>query len=105
MAAHLQPLQVRPLHADDGGEQLVLQTVSGHREVHQGALGLQLGLVMRAGQLGVQDEAEARVVLALLVSDLDVPVTANDDNNNVDRRFFFLFFLWKNSKVPRSAKR
>lgn len=57
---------------------------------------------MRAGQLGVQDEAEARVVLALLVSDLDVPVTANDDNNNnVDRRLF----LRKNSKVPRSAKR
>lgn len=62
---------------------------------------------MRAGQLGVQDEAEARVVLALLVSDLDVPVTANDDNNNnVDRRFLFcFFFLRKNSKVPRSAKR
>lgn len=61
---------------------------------------------MRAGQLGVQDEAEARVVLALLVSDLDVPVTANDDNNNnnVDRGFS-LFFMRKNSKVPRSAKR
>lgn len=84
MAAHLQPLQVRPLHADDGSEQLVLQAVSGHREVHQGALGLQLGLVMRIGQLGVQDEAEARVVLALFVSNLDVPVTADggDNNNN-----------------------
>lgn len=58
---------------------------------------------MRAGQLGVQDEAEARVVLALLVSNLDVPVTANDDNNNANRRFL-LFFLRKNSKVLPKKK-
>ncbi|TNN81607.1 hypothetical protein EYF80_008053 [Liparis tanakae] len=35
---------VRSLHADHGGQQLVLQTVSGHGEIDQGALGLQLRL-------------------------------------------------------------
>lgn len=71
---HLELLQVRSLHADHRGQQLVLKPVPGHGEVDQGALGLQLGLVVRAGQLGVQDEAETGVVLALLVSDLYVPV-------------------------------
>lgn len=75
---HLQTFQVRPLHADHRGQQLVLQTVSGDCEIDQSALGLQLGLVMRAGQLGVQDEAETGVVLALLISYLDVPVWVNE---------------------------
>lgn len=50
---HLQMFKVRSLHADHGGQQLVLQAVSGHCEIYQGALGLQLRLVMRAGELGV----------------------------------------------------
>lgn len=77
MPPHLKLFQVRSLHADDGSQQLVLQTVSGHCEIDQGALGLELWLVMRAGKLGVQDEAETGVVLTLLVSDLYVPVWAN----------------------------
>lgn len=78
---HLQLFQIRSLHADHSSQQLVLQTVSGHCEIYERALGLQLGLVMRAGQLGVQDEAESRVVLALLVSDLYVPVWVNEERN------------------------
>lgn len=81
---HLQLFQVRSLHADHGSQQLVLQTVSGHCEIYQGALGLQLRLVMRAGQLGVQDEAEAGVVLTLLVSDLYVPVWVKEHRKSSD---------------------
>lgn len=75
---HLQLFQVRSLHADHRGQQLVLQTVSGYCEIDQSALGLQLRLVMRAGELGVQDEAETGVILALLISYLDVPVWVNE---------------------------
>lgn len=81
---YLQLFQVRSLHADHRGQQLVLQAVSGHCEIDQGALGLLLRLVMRAGELGVQDEAEAGVVLALLVSDLYVPVWVNEERSSSD---------------------
>lgn len=72
---HLQLFQVGSLHADHRGQQLVLQTVSGHCEIYQGTLGLQLRLVMRTGELGVQDQAETGVVLTLLVSDLYASVS------------------------------
>ena len=75
---HLELLQVGPLHADHGGQQLVLQAVAGDGEVDQGALGLQLRLVVGVGQLGLQDQPEAGVVLALLVPDLDAPVRGLD---------------------------
>lgn len=45
---------------------------------------------MRAGQLGVQDEAEAWIVLTLLVPNLDVPVNNNSSNSNDGRSFFLL---------------
>lgn len=72
---HLELLQVWPLHADHGGQQLVLQAVPGHGEVDQGGLSLQLGLVVRVGQLGVEDEPEPGVVLTLLVPDFNEPGT------------------------------
>lgn len=72
---HLQLLQVWPLHADHCGQQLVLQAVPGHSEVDQGGLSLQLGLVVRIGQLGVKDEPELGIVLTLFVSDFNEPGT------------------------------
>lgn len=70
---HLEFLQVRPLHADHSSQQLVLQTIPGHGKVHQGTLGLELGLVVWAGQLSVENQSKAGVVLTLLVSYLYVP--------------------------------
>lgn len=70
---HLELLQVRALFGHHGGQQLVLQAVAGDQEVDERALGLHLGLVVGVEVLGVQDEAELRVVLHLLVADLDVP--------------------------------
>ena len=61
-------LQVGPLLVDHLGEELVLQAVPGHGEVDEGRLGLDLGLVVGVGQLGVEDQLEARVEEALLVS-------------------------------------
>lgn len=61
-------LEVGPLLVDHLGEELVLQAVPGDGEVDEGGLGLDLGLVVRVGQLGVEDQLEARVEEALLVS-------------------------------------
>lgn len=66
---HLEVLEVRPFLVDHLGQQLVLQTIPGHCKIDEGGLGLDLWLVVRIGQLGVQDESEARVEETLLVSD------------------------------------
>lgn len=72
---HLQLLQVWPLHADHGGQQLVLQAIPGHSEVDEGGLSLQLWLVVRIGQLGVKYEPELGIVFTLFVSDFNEPGT------------------------------
>lgn len=64
-------LKVRPLLVHHLGQELVLQTVSGHCEIDEGGLGLNLGLIVRIGQLGVEDEPEPRVEEALFVPDFD----------------------------------
>lgn len=64
-------LKVRPLLVHHLGQELVLQTVSGHCEIDEGGLGLNLGLIVRIGQLGVEDESEPRVEEALFVPDFD----------------------------------
>ncbi len=71
---YLQLLQVGSLHADYGRQQLVLQPVPCHREVDQRTLSLELWLVVRVCQLGVKDQTETGVVLALLIADLYVAV-------------------------------
>ena len=58
----------------DVGEKLILQTIPGDGEVDECGLGLHLRLVMRIGQLGVQDETELGVILHLFVSEYDIPV-------------------------------
>lgn len=71
---HLETLEVGPLLVHHLGQELVLQTVSGHRKIDEGGLGLNLRLIVRVGQLGVEDEAEARVEEALFVPDFDTAV-------------------------------
>ena len=46
--------------------------IPGDGEVDECGLGLHLGLVVRVGQFGLQDQSEGRVVLHLLVTHLDV---------------------------------
>lgn len=67
-------LKIRPLLVHHLGQELVLQTVSGHCEIDEGGLGLNLGLIVRIGQLGVEDESEPRVEEALFVPDFDAAV-------------------------------
>ena len=55
-------LQVGPLLVDDHREQLVLQPALGHGEVDQRRLRLQLGDVVRVGQLRLQVQPEERLV-------------------------------------------
>lgn len=69
-------LEVGSLLVDHLGQELVLQTVPGHGEVDERGLGLDLRLVVRIGQLGVQDEPEARVEETLLVPDFDAAAGA-----------------------------
>ena len=68
---HLEVLEVGPLLVDHLGQQLVLQAVACHGEVDEGGLGLDLGLVVGVGQLGVEDQLEAGVEEALLVPHFD----------------------------------
>lgn len=70
---YLQLLQIRALFGHHCSQELVLKPISGDQEVDEGALGLHLGLVVRVEVLGVQDQAEIRVVLHLLVTDLNEP--------------------------------
>mmetsp|Transcript_10302 Transcript_10302/g.22116 ORF Transcript_10302/g.22116 Transcript_10302/m.22116 type:complete len:1096 (-) Transcript_10302:3570-6857(-) len=63
-------LQVRPLVVHHQRQQLVLQALLSHTEVHEGGLGSNLGLVVRVGQLGLQVQPELGVVLHLCVSNL-----------------------------------
>ena len=72
---YLQLLQVWSLHADHSSQQLILQAIPGHGEVDQGGLSLQLGLVVRVGQLGVKDKPEPGVILTLFVSNFNEPGT------------------------------
>lgn len=66
---YLELLQVWPLGLDDFRQQLVLEAVARDREVDQGALSLKFGLVVRVGQLGVEDQLERVVVLDFPVAD------------------------------------
>lgn len=74
VGSHLQCLQVRTLLGHHSGQQLVLQAFPCHQEVDQRALCLHLRLVVRVEVLGVQDQAELRVVLHFFVSYLNVSV-------------------------------
>lgn len=64
-------LKIGPLLVHHLGQELVLQTISGHCKIDECCLGLNLGLVVRTGQLGVEDEPEARVEETLFVPDFD----------------------------------
>lgn len=72
--AHLEVLEVRSFLIHHLGQELVLQTIPGHSKINEGGLGLNLRLVVRIGQLGVEDESEARVEETLLVSNFDTTV-------------------------------
>lgn len=60
-------LEVRSFLVHHLGQELVLQTIPGHCKIDEGSLGLNLWLVVRIGQLGVEDESETRVEETLLV--------------------------------------
>lgn len=70
---YLQLLQIWALFGHHCSQELVLKSISGDQEVDEGTLGLHRGLIVRVEVLGVQDQAEAGVVLHLLVTDLNVP--------------------------------
>ncbi|TNN78187.1 hypothetical protein EYF80_011692 [Liparis tanakae] len=69
---------VRPLLVHHLGQQLVLQTIPGHSEVDERGLGLNLWLVVRIGQFGVEDQSEAWVEETLLVPNLYTTVGQRD---------------------------
>lgn len=77
--------EIRSLLLDNEGKDLVLETRLCDRKVDQGTLGLNLGWVVRALQLGVQVQGEVRVKPKLLVSHLNVLVlTTLDNGTSVD---------------------
>lgn len=60
-------LEVRSFLIYHLGQELVLQTIPGHSKIDEGGLGLNLWLVVRIGQLGMEDESEAWVEKTLLI--------------------------------------
>lgn len=70
---YLKLLQIRPFDADHLCQQLGFQTVFCDREIEEGRLRLQFWLIVRIGQLCVQEEAEVLVKLTLFVSNPDTP--------------------------------
>ncbi len=67
---HLEVLEIGSFLIHHLGQELVLQAISGHSKIDEGGLGLNLWLVVRTGQLSVEDESEAWVEETLLVSNL-----------------------------------
>lgn len=67
-------LEVRSFLSHHLGQQLVLQTIPGHSKIDQGGLGLNLRLIVRIGQLGVEDESEARMEETFFVPNFDTAV-------------------------------
>lgn len=67
-------LEVRSFLGHHLGQQLVLQTIPGHSKIDQSGLGLNLRLIVRIGQLGVEDESEARVEETFFVANFDTAV-------------------------------
>lgn len=67
-------LKIRPLLVHHLGQELVFQTISGHCEIDESGLGLNFGLIVRIGQLGVEDESKPRVEETLFVPDFDTAV-------------------------------
>ena len=63
-------LQIGALNLDDEREQLVLQALLCHGEVHHRALRLHLGDVQRVRELRLQVQLELRVVVDLLIAEL-----------------------------------
>lgn len=63
-------LEVWSLLVHHLGQELVLQPISGHCEVNEGGLGLNLRFVVRIGQFGVKNQSEAWMEETLFVSDL-----------------------------------
>mmetsp|Transcript_68303 Transcript_68303/g.134046 ORF Transcript_68303/g.134046 Transcript_68303/m.134046 type:complete len:219 (-) Transcript_68303:794-1450(-) len=78
--------QVGLLLAHHKTQQLVLQTAEGHHEVDQCALGLDLGGVVRVGELGVQVQLELGVQLHFRVAQFQVLLLAADDGRALDHR-------------------
>lgn len=64
-------LKIGPLLVHHLGQELVLQTIPGHCKIDECCLGLNLRLVVRTSQLGVEDEPETRVEEALFVPNFD----------------------------------
>lgn len=71
---HFQMLEIWSFLVDHLGQKLVLQTISGHCKIDEGGLGLNLRLIVRISQLGVEDESEPRVEETLFVSNFDTAV-------------------------------
>lgn len=67
---YLKVLEVWPLLIHHLGQELVLQSVSGYRKVDESGLSLNLWLVVRIGQLSMENKSEARVEETLFVPDL-----------------------------------
>lgn len=98
-------LEVGSLLVDHLGQELVLQTVPCHCKIDEGGLGLDLGFVVRIGQLGVQDESEAWMEETLFVPHLYTAVREQREKlkpmmaKNYEERMAILRMLTKRSSV------
>lgn len=79
----LEVLQVRSFLIYHLGQELVFQTIPSHSEIDEGGLGLNLWLVVRIGQLGVEDESEAWVEETLLIPNFYTAVRERHEAGSV----------------------
>lgn len=64
-------LQIRSLQIHHLSQQLILQTVTSHREVYQRGLSLNLRFVVRIGQLRVENQTKVWMKITLLISNFN----------------------------------
>lgn len=72
LSTNLRLFQIWSFFCHDIRQQLVFQALSCDGEVDEGSLCLHFRLVVRIGQLRLQDQSEVRMVFNLLVAELDV---------------------------------
>lgn len=82
---YLKLLQIRPFGTDHLCQQLGFQTVFCDCEVEEGCLSLQFWLIVRIGQLCVEEETEVLVKFTLFVSNPDIPKGDRTDIQELPR--------------------
>lgn len=85
-------LQIRSLQVHHLSQQLILQTVTSHREVYQRGLSLNLRFIVRIRQLSVQNQMKIWMKITLLVSNFNTP--AEPDTTNHIRNQVIGVVIW-----------